>query len=197
MMSTKWKKRILALGVIAIGLAILSTGTMAYTVVEDTSYNVIISGYVNMALVEEDAEGNPWPGGGTLAVVPGTEVDKRVYAKNRGNVPVYVRVKMDMVLTGADGIQRPIDPAYITLDLAENRWIESDGYYYYYRSLRADESSVPLFTSVKFAPEMGGQYTGCQLEIRLTGQAVQSANNGADPVAALGWPMLAETRSEE
>lgn len=189
MTSAKWKKRILALGLIAICLSIAATGTMAFFTAEDTSYNVIISGYVRLTLTVEDENGQTLPADAGIDVIPGTEVIRRVCVHNKGNVPVFVRVRVEQVLTAADSTKDSLDPDRITLALDENRWVESDGYYYYYRSLRPGEKSVPLFTAVQFSPQMGNEYMGAQLELALMGQAVQSANNGYDPLQALGWPM--------
>lgn len=191
-MTTQWKKRLLALAVIAICLAILATGTAAYFVAEGTSYNVITTGLVDMELVEETTGGKPWPAGGITNVVPATETDKVVYVVNRGSAPIYVRVQMDQQITPAPGVAAELTFEHIAIDLNTECWIEQFGFYYYYRALQPGEQSEPLFTKVIFAPEMGNEYMNATVEIAVQAQAVQSENNGYDPLFALGWAEAAE-----
>lgn len=190
-MSTKWKKRCLALAVIIACLAILATGTAAYFVEEGTAYNVITTGALHMELVEETADGQPWPEEGVVNVVPGTTADKVVYVKNLGTVPFFVRVAVEKTITPAPGVEAELSTEHISFNVNRASWIAAeDGYYYYFAPLRAGKQTMPLFTEVVFAPEMGNEYMGATVEIRVQAQAVQSANNGKNPLEALGWSAM-------
>lgn len=191
-MTTRWKKRVLALAVIAICLAILATGTMAYFIAEETSYNVITTGLVKMQLVEETTGGQPWPAGGVTGVVPATEADKVVYVVNQGTAPLYARIQMDQRITPAPDVDAELDFEHITLDLNTDCWIPQGGFYYYYRALQPGEKSEPLFTKVIFGPELGNEYMNATVEFAVQAQAVQSDNNGFDPLYALGWTEAAQ-----
>lgn len=182
-----WKKAVLGLAVIVIGLAVLASGrTAAYFTVEETAYNVITTGYLYMDLVEETTGGKPWPEEGITGVVPGMSADKVVYVENKGGVPFFTRISMDKLVLAGDG-KTELSSEFITVDLNEEQWLEKDGYYYYHRILEPGEKTEPLFTLVKFGPELGNEYMTARVEIQVLAQAVQSANNGEDPLEAQGW----------
>lgn len=188
-----WRKYMLSLGLLIIGLAVLATGTYAYFTAEETAYNVITTGCLYMDLVEETTDGEPWPEEGITGVMPGMGVDKVVYVENEGSIPFYTRISMEQIITPAEGVEAELSFEYITLDLNTEQWLEQDGYYYYYRALEPGEKTEPLFTKVSFGPEMGNEYQNATVEVDVLAQAVQSANNGSDPTKALGWSESAKT----
>lgn len=189
----QWRKYMLSLGLLIIGLAVLATGTYAYFTAEETAYNVVTTGFLHMDLVEETTGGEPWPEEGITGVMPGTNVDKVVYVENLGSVPFYARVAMENIIIPAEGVEAELSFEHITLDLNTEQWQEQDGYYYYYRALEPGEKTEPLFTKVSFAPAMGNEYQNATVEVYVLAQAVQSANNGSDPLTALGWSESAKT----
>lgn len=188
-----WRKRALCLAVIVCGLAMLAGSTAAYFVAEETAYNVITTGCLYMDLVEETTDGKPWPEEGIRNILPGMSVDKVVTVRNTGSVPFFTRISMENIIIPAEGVEAELTFEYISIDLNEEQWIAKDGYYYYYRILEPGEETEPLFTKVSFAPEMGNDYMDATVEIYVLGQAVQSANNGEDPLEALGWSESAKT----
>lgn len=192
-MSTKWKKRILCLTVLAICLATLATGTMAYFVAEETAYSVITTGCLYMDLVQETKDGKPLPQEGTVNVVPAAAVDQITYVRNRGSVPFFTRVVVEKVIYPAKGADVQLNADYVTLNINEDYWTEENGFYFYNRILKPGESTQPLYTEVVCAPEMGNEYMDAQVEIRVLAQAVQSANNGTDPLYAMGWSEAVKT----
>lgn len=192
-MMNKWKKRVLCLAVIICGLASLASGTAAYFVAEETAYNVITTGCLYMDLIEETTGGQPWPEEGIKNVVPGMVVDKVVKVENVGGVPFFARISMDQVVIPAEGVTAELSFEHISIDLNTTQWIEKDGFYYYYRILEPGEETEPLFTKVSFAPAMGNEYQGCTVEVHVLAQAVQSDNNGTDPLEALGWSEAVKT----
>lgn len=192
-MSAKWKKRILCLTILAICLATLATGTMAYFVAEETAYSVITTGYLYMDLVQETKDGKPLPQGGVLNVVPATAVDQVTFVANRGSVPFFTRVVVEKVIYPAEGSDAQLDAELVTLNINEDYWTEKDGFYFYKRILRPGQETQPLYTEVGFAPEMGNEYMDAKVEIRVLAQAVQSANNGTDATQALGWSEAVRT----
>lgn len=192
-MSKIWKKRILCLAIIVICLASLATGTMAYFVAEETAYNVITTGCLFMDLVEETEDGKPWPEEGVSNVVPATSVGKVAYVENKGSVPFFTRALVETVIYPAPGVDAELKLEYVTLDLNTEFWTEWNGFYYYNRILQPGEKTEPLFTKVSFAPEMGNEYMNAKVEVLVLAQAVQSANNGTDPLYALGWSESVKT----
>ena len=183
----QWKRRILAIALIAIGLSAVATGTYAYFVAEETAYNVITTGALFMDLVEETEDGSPWPEEGIKDVIPCMTVGKVVYVENRGSVPFFARIQKEITVTPAPGVTAELTDEFIGLDINTEHWIEQDGFYYYYRILQPGEKTEPLFTKVSFAPEMTNDYQDSVVEVYVRAQAVQSDNNGYDPLMALGW----------
>ena len=189
-----WRNRMLGLALIIGVLATVATGTYAYFTAEETAYNVITTGRLQMELVEETTGGEPWPEGGIENIMPGVAVDKIVYVENAGSVEFYTRIAMDQIIEAAEGVEAELSFEYITLDLNEEEWIAAeDGFYYYYRALKPGEKTEPLFTKVSFGPELGNEYMNAKVEVYVLAQAVQSANNGSEPTKALGWSELAKT----
>lgn len=182
-----WKRRILAIALIVIGLSAVATGTYAYFVAEETAYNVITTGALFMDLVEETEDGKPWPEEGIKDVIPCMEVGKVVYVENRGSVPFFTRIQKETIVTPGPDVTAELTDEYISVDINTECWIEQGDFYYYYRILQPGEQTEPLFTKVSFAPEMGNEYQNATVEVYVLAQAVQSANNGYDPLMALGW----------
>ena len=181
-----WKKRIVCLAGLAICVAVLASGTAAYFVAEETAYNVITTGCLHMELVEETEEG-------VSDVVPAVEIGKVVYVENKGSVPFFTRIQITKVFYPAEGVETELDVGLVRLNLNTEDWTEQDGFYYYNTILQPGEKTKPLFTKVTFAPEMGNEYMNSKVEITVLAQAVQSANNGSDPLKALGWSEAVKT----
>ncbi len=192
-MNKNWKKHLLCVTLIVICLAILGTGTFAYFVAEETAYNVITTGYLYMDLVEETEDGKPWPEHGVSGIVPGIDVGKVAYVSNRGGVPFFTRVMIEKIIYPAQGVTKPLDANLVTLDINTEYWTEVNGFYYYKGIVQPGMKTEPLFTKASFDPSMGNEYMNSTVEIAVLAQAVQSDNNGTDPLAALGWSDPAQT----
>ena len=190
-MSAKLKKRMLCAAVFMAVLSILATGTVANFVAEETAYNVITTGILYMDLVETTTDGKPWPEEGISGVYPGMVMDKTVTIRNKGAVPFFCKITLVGSVTAGDGSELPYQ--HVSLDINTTEWIEMNGEYYYHRILNPGEETEPLFTTVTFAPEMGNEYKLAKVNIRVLAQAVQSDNNGTDPLEALGWSEVAKT----
>ena len=186
------KKGLLALVTLAVlCLSLLAGGTYAYFTVERTAYNVITMGTLDMELVEETTGGAPWPEEGLSGMMPGMQVDKVAYVRNAGSVPFYTRVKVEKSVSLADGTPVDAQLDHIVLDINTEAWTEQDGWYYYNGALAAGAQSVPLFTTVTLAPEMGNEYQLSTIVVNVVAQAVQSGNNGQSALTAQGWPAVA------
>lgn len=182
------KKRIALIAVVIACLALLAAGTTAYFTAEETQYNVITTGMLDMTLHETTTGGEPWPEEGISNVMPGVSVDKVVTVENTGGVDFYVRIALEKSITAAEGVAAELNFEHITLDIDTENWTEQDGYYYYNRALLPGEATEPLFTTVFFEPEMGNEYMSAKVEIGVNAEAVQSRNNGEDALGATGWP---------
>ena len=68
-------------------------------------------------------------------------------------------------------------------------WTERDGWWYYGKAVSDGDMTQPLFREVTFdGPSMTNEYQNCTVQIDVTAQSVQQANNGASALEAAGWP---------
>lgn len=193
------KRKILCLSVIAIMLAILAAGTIAYFTAEGRARNVITTGSINITVVEQQKGENgttvEYPTEPITNVVPGAEISKIVTIRNDGKSTAWIRVKVgtEIKLVG-EGVA---DTSLIVLNFDDKNWTEKDGYYYYNKPVDPTESTTALFDTVKFDPQMGNEYQNCTVNINIYAQAVQTANNNPEGgvTEVKGWP--AETTKGE
>lgn len=192
------KRKILLIAVLAICLSLVAYGTLAYFTYEDTAHNVITTGSVGIQLVEKTVSDDTlvdFPEEGLTGIMPGTSASKIVSVKNTGSATAWIRVKVEMTITGADGAALPTvlengseKIPVITFTADESWTLAEDGYYYYSSPVDAGDTTATLFEEVHFAPEMGNEYQNCTANLIISAQAVQTANNGATVMDAQGWP---------
>ena len=172
-------------------IILFSAQTYAYfTSAVDTNQNEIALGNLDVSLIEmketgagETAYVNP------VEILPATNVSKIVKVKNTGELPVYIRIKIEK------NINKPEDslPAnwqdMISCDFNLEAWTyHTDGYYYYKLPLEAGMVTVPLFETVSFSSEMGNQFTNSQILFTVICEATQANGTGSSPTEAVGWP---------
>ena len=180
------KRKLLILSLLVILAALTAAGTLAYYTDSARTHNVITSGNVDIDLLEWADEERTKPFKDKQGVMPGTKVTKIVEVKNTGTGAAFVRLRVETEVLSAEGVK--MDSKHVRLDFNQTDWIYRDGYYYYARSLQPGETTVPLFNTVTFAAEMGNQYQNATAHVKVIAYAVQSANNGDDPLNAEGWP---------
>ena len=181
------KRKLLILSVLAICLAMLAAGTLAYFTAEDTAHNVITSGGVEIAVQEWADKEKTAPFEDLTGVMPNTTVTKIAEIKNTGASDAWVRVKVDKnIVLKIEGVTP--DTSLVELTLNSTDWTEKDGYFYYNTALKPGEVTAPIFTAVTFKADMGNEYQNATATVDVFAQAVQTANNGATVMAAQGWP---------
>lgn len=203
------KKKLLVIAAIAICLAILAGGSFAFYSTGGTAHNVITTSRVDIRVVEwqEDGEGNKtdYPTQ-PIPVMPSVQVSKVVAVENLA-VDCYVRVKLDLTVKKADETvlqtQLGSDGSLphltnekndvLTLDIQEG-WTFKEGWWYWEKPLSPTTSmmSGPLFKQVSFSgPYLTNEYQNTTVDILVTAQAVQAANNpipAGGITAVPGWP---------
>lgn len=195
------KSRIALIALAICCIAMLGAGTAAYFTVQDTAYNVITTGILDMTLVEKTTDGaqpdtalEDLPEfvsseGGAFNVMPGETVSKIPYLDNTGTADFYARIQLtSKIVVGEEELPTDV----ITLDISPE-WTLKDGWYYYNAAVTPGEKTTPLFTGVTFVDEMGNEYQNATVTIEVNAQAVQSKNNGESALTAAGWP---ETKAE-
>ena len=194
------KRKILCLSVIAIMLAILAAGTIAYFTAEGRARNVITTGSVEIELKEWADDNKTEPFKDLEGVMPNTTVTKIAEIKNIGKSDAWIRVKIQKSIElKYDGTP---DTDLVELNLNDTDWITDGEYYYYKNALKPGETTTPIFTSVTFKAAMGNEYQGAKATVDIYAQAVQTANNPAtngDVKTVKGWPASepAETKKGE
>jgi alternate signal-mediated exported protein len=188
---------------------LFSAQTFAYfnqTINSDT--NKIASGNLNVELIEMQStqEGetvymNP------MEIMPATEVSKIVRVENAGDLPIYVRIKIEKTInkdesTLPDNWEDLISCNFkldnnLTTDVKEGLWTYHNGYYYYILPIEAGSTSVPLFDVVSFSAEMGNEFINSEMHLTITCQATQANGNADNVIDAVGWPPEVEGASVE
>lgn len=184
------KRKLLILSVLAICIATLAAGSLAYFNTEQKARNVITSGNIDIALQEwaDKEKTEPFPENGVSGVMPGSEVTKIVEVKNTGSSDAWVRVKVTKDISLAEGVEAQVDLGLLKLDCDKGYWTEKDGYYYYHEALKPGETTKALFAAVTFDSTMGNEYQNATATVDVLAQAVQTANNGESVMEAQGWP---------
>ena len=190
------KRKILILSVLAILIAILAAGSLAYYTADTKAHNVITTGDVTIRLNEWADEARTEKFESPVGVMPGTEVTKIVEVENVGTGSAWVRVELTVEVWMGDEYKEelPAKPVHLmygdTAGCNTTDWTyQDDGYYYYNKPLAPGETTEPLFTSVAFDDQMGNEYQNSTAHVNVNAYAVQSATNGEDVLSANGWPL--------
>ncbi len=181
------KKKLFALSVMAMLIAICSFGTAAFYTAQDIAHNVITMGNVRITIYEWADEEKTISFSNVDGVLPGSSVTKIAEIKNIGKSDAWVRVRIEKNITletGSGG-----DSDMISVNINDSYWIDgNDGYYYYNKKLSEEEISEPIFTKVDFSKDMDNAYVGAVCSVEVFAEAVQTANNGDDVLSVAGWP---------
>lgn len=181
------KRKLLILSVLAICIATLAAGTLAYFTSEEKAHNVITTGGVEIAVQEWADEEKTKPFEDLTGIMPGMTVTKIAEIKNTGASDAWVRVKVEKNIK-LQGEGTP-DAALVELNLNLTDWtLGEDGYLYYNKVLKPGEVTEPLFTAVTFNVTMGNEYQNATATVDVAAHAVQTANNGDTVMDAKGWP---------
>lgn len=186
------KRKLLIVSVVAICIAILAAGSLAYFTAEGKAHNVITTGGVEITLEEWADEDMTKPyNKDAVSVMPGTKVTKIVQVKNTGASDAWVRVKVEKNIrlgTEIPGVDNPQEEL-VALEINTLDWeLDTDGFYRYKSVLKPGETTNPILRSVEFKPAMDNVYQNAQISVDISAQAVQYANNGTTVMAAQGWP---------
>lgn len=183
------KRKLLILSVLAICIATLAAGTLAYFTSEGKAHNIITTGGVEITVQEWADEEKTKPFEDVTGVMPSTTVTKIAEIKNTGASAAWVRVKVEKAIKLAKEIEGfTPDTALVELDINTEKWEYEGDYFYYKEALQPNEITAPIFTSVTFNKTMGNEYQGATATVDIVAQAVQVANNGETVMDAQGWP---------
>lgn len=198
------KKKLLAVGIIAICLSLCVGSTWAYFTAEGCAHNVIASGSIGIEIIEQTRIGDgtkldKFPEDGMKNIMPGSCISKIVSVANTGTGDAWIRVKVDAAIQSADKTPLPLEldiqgvKVPVMTFTVEDKWIDGgDGYYYYTSPVAPGGHTEVFFKDVTFALEMGNAYQSSTANLTILAQAVQTANNpipdGGDVTDIPGWP---------
>lgn len=191
------KKKLLYIAAVIICLSIITGGTFAYFTTDEIAHNVITTKRVKVDILnQQEINGKLEDAEIGIPIMPSSVVSKVVSACVDEAI-AWVRVKYEISAYDANGKVMSASNAelkeIVLIEENDSDWIEKDGWWYYKKAL-GDESkngktSAPLFEQVEFSgPKMGNEYQNGTIEIHVTAQAVQKANNGSSVLEAAGWP---------
>lgn len=196
--STKGKLIVTALLICFSVFAMLLSSYAYFTASTDSSENRIVAGTVGVDVVNL---GSSAPGGsaGTeldpIKILPGYVEMREIYAKNTGDIALYVRARTETAITlseGNSGRQSEVDNSLVIFDIDDTYWKYRDGYYYYALPLLAGEVTSELFSQILFSKDMGNLYKDSTIRVKIVFEMVQFNNNGSNVFDAAGWASASE-----
>lgn len=165
----KMKKILKSVTVVALAGIVGYSGTSAYFTSFDKTTNTVIVGHNDSTIEEEFPPITPTP------IENNPSYTKKVWVANKGNsgsalVDCYVRVELSY--SNAD-----IGKAVVLDNLNRDDWTYDNGFYYYNKVLKKDESTTPLITgfhidSSKVDPKYKDQIA--DFEINVYEESVQA-----------------------
>ncbi len=183
----KIKARLLLVAAIVIIGTLLSQGSLAYYTNIGKAVNVVTSGSIKMQIIEKGQGNTEYPVDGVY-VMPGDVVTKKVSVKSLSDHPFYLRVK---VVYGVNSTELSAEDCF-KLNINEQDWIYSDGWYYYKKPVSSGEETSNVFSQVEIVGnKVDNSYIGKTLTLTVKADAVQSENNplrDGDVTTAAGWP---------
>ena len=192
------KHRVMAASIVAIFLSFLAYGTGAFFTAEEQAHNIITTNGIDIELEEwqETEDGIvPYPQDEPVRVMPGVTVSKIVTIKNL-EAEAYIRARYEVVIADSEGNIMPISREeladIITVTVNEEAWLRKTDdveWWYYASGVMPGETTDAFFTEVILdGPNMTNEYQNCTIQVNVSAQAVQIANNGSDVFNAAGWP---------
>jgi len=158
----------------ALSAAFTIQGTLAWLSHEDSKNNRLgIMQYIFSQKIKEEFVP-------PASLTGGTQVEKRSWVENDGDVPFFVRVKVFPVLSSPDSPQhfeaqfgKQLRFVGLNVGLDETNWMDGgDGWFYYYGVVPPGGQTEPLFEKVELDGSVDA-YPGAQLTVTLIAETVE------------------------
>ena len=179
---------------ITIMAAIFSAQTYAYFWDNSKAEeNRIIAGHLNVEFLEVSDTEDQTTVSAPIKFMPGTRVEKNVTILNSGNLPIYVRIKIEKTIINLENEMpegwEELISCNINPDGSSENWIYRDGYYYYHTKVEPNSVTSALFDEIYFSELIGNEFMGKSVEFKIICEATQSNGNTSSPLTASGWPV--------
>lgn len=162
------KKRNMILGSTIVLAVLLVAGTMAWFTSNPAAVeNTFKAGTVDIKVNENGFEN-------VTNVNPGDIHNKKVTVKSLGSKDTYVRVKLTEKWEDlAEGVTTDGVATYVTGD----DWVDGGDGYYYYKKILKNEETTPLIKEVVFdGPKMGNDFQNATFKLEVKAEAVQASH---------------------
>ena len=173
----KINKKTIIITVLAAALicALSFTATFAYLIDRDAAINQF---YFCDNTIEIDEEFDP-----PAKLEPNVFFKKKPWVKNNGNLPVFVRVKVEFSNSAAEDFCYPLE--------IMGDWDLIDGYYYYKKILEPDKrTDTPVFEKVHIRPDVSPASL-VEFDIIIYAESVQVGEfTEADYANPSAWRLL-------
>ena len=181
------KLKLIVVGLVASIFSMIGQDSLAYYSTIGKATNVVTSGDVSFIIHEKTDQGKDFPEDGVY-VMPGDVVSKQVSIESICNHPFYLRVKL---VDGVDNKALSSEDC-LKLDIDTKNWELHDGWYYYKKIVKPNETTPNVFSHVEIiGSKVGMDYLGSTLTLTVKAQAVQSEHNpikNGKTYTASGWP---------
>lgn len=169
------KKAALALAAVALAGTLAVGGTLAWFTDTETATNVVTTGNVDIAWIENDekiTETNTGVEfGKETPVTPNATLTKKAYVTNEGKNAALIRAKVEV----------PENAGLVIVNYTENSgWVDGeDGWYYYVGIVKPGEETKNLIDSLTINPKAtNGNADRENVEVKLLADAMQADNTG-------------------
>lgn len=169
------KKAALALAAVALVGTLAVGGTLAWFTDTETATNVVTTGNVDIAWIENDkkiTETNTGVEfGKETPVTPNATLTKKAYVTNEGKNAALIRAKVKV----------PENAGLVIVNYTENSgWVDGgDGWYYYVGIVAPGEKTANLIDSLTINPKAtNGNADKENVQVILLADAMQADNTG-------------------
>ena len=153
------------------------------------SSNVITFGKLRMELIETSIDEN----GNEIKVKDNenenislnSNVSRRVRIKNVCSHPMFVRIKLGLLL---DNNYDDTLNNSVWYDINDNDYLYKDGWYYYLKKLEPGKETSNLITQINFNLVGLDNYSSKTIKLNIDAQAVQAENQADNVFSVQGWP---------
>ena len=186
---------------IIVAFSIFAAQTYAFfTDSSSSNTNIVDAGSLEMSLIDVNNGGSFDWSAQPMKIMPASVFRYGgVGVQNSGNIPFYVRIKVEKTIIYSEHEISPGWEELITCNftaanyenLPEDQrslWVYHEGYYYYKVAVEPGEQTTSLFDKVIFSPAMGNEFANSSIQFSVVCQTVQSGGNSPDPTTAWGWP---------
>jgi len=170
----------------------LITLTMAFITSRITTNNIITFGNLKMQLIEtcldENNKEREVKNNEILDITYTSEVSRIVKIKNLGNHDFFARISLDII--GIDSNNNNFYANdFVSYNINTNDWIYKDGWYYYKKIVKQDDTTSNLLTQINFdTNNITKKYPKSNFKFNIKAEAVQAKNNASNVLDVVGWP---------